>query len=390
MRIVTFYKQNIHGVVLQHILCLNIGRLRGLIGSLILSVALFTAVPVYAFDQCPASQFGVAGIKIDQSAETAAKAQIEGVGNAARLGFARVLYRLLRDDTVVDQFLSENSPEQFVDFFHISEENSIAGRYIAVLDYCFDARSIRAAFRAVDLEWAELQSPKILVLPVWLAPDGARAWQTDNDWLSGWREAVAGADGLVDFTLLEPTILNERSLRAEDLAKADPATLRRAAIIAGADQIMLVTARLDYKGSQPVLAVDGQLFTAAAEQLLILGKMVDRPVGNDLQSQLGRARQLILGEMERGWHAANIIRGNEMREITVDVPILSLTDWAKRRDAFDQLAVIDSYIVRRLDIGGALVTLSVVGNDAAIANSLAAHNLRLRKRDDGSNVIEPQ
>ena len=61
--------------------------------------------------------------------------------------------------------------------------------------------------------------------------------------LAGWREAVSTADGLVDFTLLEPTILNERSLRAEDIVAADPATLRRAATVSGAEQIMLVTAR---------------------------------------------------------------------------------------------------------------------------------------------------
>ena len=48
--------------------------------------------------------------------------------------------------------------------------------------------------------------------------------------------------------LLEPTIINERSLRAEDLAQANPVTLTYAATLAEAEQTMLVIARLDYDG----------------------------------------------------------------------------------------------------------------------------------------------
>ena len=364
--------------------------LRLLIAMLALTgVVSFAGNPALAFEQCPKPQFGVSGIAIDRTADTAATAQTEGIEEAASLGFRRILHRLLRDEPMVEAFMAENDANAFVDFYHISEENSLEGRYIAVLDYCFDAPRLRAALRAAEYEWAELKSPRILVLPVWLAPDGARAWQTDNEWLAGWRAAVESADGLVDFTLLKPTILNERSLRAEDIVAADPVTLRKAATVAGAEQVMLVVARLDYKGSQPVLAVDGELFTAAADRLTVLAKMVDRPVTNDLSAQLDLARVQILSELETGWHRANIIRGGETRDITVEVPVKGLQDWVSRLEAFSSVAVIDKFVVRKIDLKGGLVTLTVVGNDAAIANALAAFRLRLSRRDDGTNVIEP-
>ena len=342
-----------------------------------------------AFEQCPAPQFGVEAIAIDRSEATAEEAQSLGIQQAARIGFRRVLLRLLRDNAAASVLIDAHEPDQFVDFYHIARENSLEGRYIAELDYCFQARKLRAAMRAADLQWAELTSPKILVLPVWLAPDGARAWQADNAWLAGWRDAVAKADGLVDFTLLAPTIVNERSLRAEDIVAADPATLRRAATVAGAEQIMLVIAQLDYVGSKQVLTVDGTLFTDMAEELTVLAKMVDRPVFDNLDLQLDYARMHILGELETGWHRANIIRGGEAREITVEVPVASLRDWAARLDAFASLAVIDSYVVRQLDMRGGLVTLNMVGSDVAISNALATRNLRLRRRDNGVGVIEP-
>ena len=361
----------------------------------VLLVALLVAVPgalitrAHAFEQCPAPQFGVEAIAIDRSESTAEEAQSLGIQQAARIGFQRVLLRLLRDNAAASAFIEGHEPDQFVDFYHIAKENSLEGRYIAELDYCFQAQRLRAALRAADLQWAELISPRILVLPVWLAPDGARAWQADNAWLAGWRDAVAKADGLVDFTLLAPTIINERSLRAEDIVAADPATLRRAATVAGAEQIMLVIAQLDYVGSKQVLTVDGTLFTDKAEELTVLAKMVDRPVFDNLDLQLDYARMHILGELETGWHRANIIQGGEVREITVEVPVASLRDWAARLDAFASLAVIDSYVVRQLDMRGGLVTLNMVGSDAAISNALATRNLRLRRRDNGVGVIEP-
>ena len=114
----------------------------------------------------------------------------------------------------------------------------------------------------------------ILVVPVWQGPDGARAWQSDNSWLSGWREAVETSNGLVNFVLLEPTIINERSLRAEDLARANPVTLSLATTLAEAEQTMLVIASLDYDGSSPVLTVDGQLFSRDGELITTLAKML--------------------------------------------------------------------------------------------------------------------
>ena len=152
---------------------------------------------------------------------------------------------------------------------------------------------------------------------------------------------------------------------------------------------MLVVARLDYRGSQPLLAVDGELFTASADKLTVLAKMVDRPVTDNLSDQLNFARRQILSELETGWHRANIIRGGETRDITVEVPVKGLQDWVSRLEAFSSVAVIDRFVVRKIDVDGGLVTLTVVGNDAAIANALAAYRLRLSQRDDGTNVVEP-
>jgi hypothetical protein len=70
------------------------------------------------------------------------------------------------------------------------------------------------------------------------------------------------------------------------------------------------------------------------------------------------------------------------------VPVASLSQWVERLEAFDSLAVIDSYLIRSLNVRGGVVTLRLVGDAAAFENGLSARRLRLRQREDGTNVIE--
>ena len=340
-------------------------------------------------EECSPPQFGVNNVSIDQLADTASEARQLGTRAAAETAFAVVLERLLNDPEKISQFLDRHDLDQFSDFVHITEENSLEGRYIALLDFCFDADRLRASFRKDGLRWTELRSPPILVVPVWQGPDGARAWQSDNSWLSGWREAVETSNGLVNFVLLEPTIINERSLRAEDLARANPVTLSLATTLAEAEQTMLVIARLDYDGSSPVLTVDGQLFSRDGELITTLAKMVDLPVSSDLVGQLAVARSQILQEMQASWYAANAISGNDTQKMTLILPINSLEEWASRLAVFDQIAVFNGYRVRKLDLTSGVVTVNVEGTIAAVKNALLAQGLSLVTTEDGNQSVIP-
>jgi hypothetical protein len=340
-------------------------------------------------EECSTPQFGVNNVSIDQLADTASEARQLGTRAAAETAFAVVLERLLNDPQKISQFLDRHDLDQFSDFVHITKENSLEGRYIALLDFCFDADRLRASFRKDGLRWTELRSSPILVVPVWQGPDGARAWQSDNSWLSGWREAVETSNGLVNFVLLEPTIINERSLRAEDLARANPVTLSLATTLAEAEQTMLVIARLDYDGSSPVLTVDGQLFSRDGELITTLAKMVDLPVSSDLVGQLAVARSQILQEMQASWYAANAISGNDTQKMTLILPINSLEEWASRLAVFDQIAVFNGYRIRKLDLTSGVVTVNVEGTIAAVKNALLAQGLSLVTTEDGNQSVIP-
>ena len=340
-----------------------------------------------ANNRCNEPIFGVAGVRIDQRAENASKARDMGIRNAAERAFAIVLDRLLPTAEGQEQFMAAHDLDNFSDFTHIVEENNLEQRYIATLDFCFDAARLRQAMIAAGLQWSELQSPPILVVPVWKGPDGARAWYRDNKWLAGWWDAVASYSGLLSLRQLDRNLINERQFRGEDLADANPVKLAAAASLVKAEQIMVVMAALDYDGSKPVITITARLFDKNGQLLtdILYG---DQMVLTNLdQAGFDEMRRKIIAKMDSSWHMTNLIDGAVADYLTVFMPVSSVKDWAMRLTALNKVAVVQSYDILSLDTKGGQVVLRLVGSREALGNALAAHKLELVD-DDGRLLIK--
>ena len=354
----------------------------------VLTLGLAISEPALAANnRCNEPIFGVAGVRIDQRAENASKARDMGIRNAAERAFAIVLDRLLPTAEGQAQFMAAHDLDDFSDFTHIVEENNLEQRYIATLDFCFDAARLRQAMIAAGLQWSELQSPPILVVPVWKGPDGARAWYRDNKWLAGWWDAVASYNGLLSLRQLDRNLINERQFRGEDLADANSVKLAAAASLVKAEQIMVVMAALDYDGSKPVITITARLFDKNGQLLtdILYG---DQMILTNLdQDGLDEMRRKIIAKMDSSWHMANLIDGAVADYLTVFMPVSSVKDWAKRLTALNEVAVIQSYDILSLDTKGGQVVLRLVGSREALGNALAAHMLEL-VGDDGRLLIK--
>ena len=338
-----------------------------------------------ANNRCNEPVFGVAGVRIDQRAENASKARDMGIRNAAERAFAIVLDRLLPTADVQAQFMAAHDLDDFSDFTHIVEENNLEQRYIATLDFCFDAARLRQAMIAARLQWSELQSPPILVVPVWKGPDGARAWYRDNKWLAGWWDAVASYSGLLSLRQLDRNLINERQFRGEDLADANPVKLAAAASLVKAEQIMVVMAALDYDGSTPVITITARLFDKNGQLLtdILYGDQV--VLTNLDQDGLDEIRRKIIAKMGSSWHMANLIDGAAADYLQVFMPVSSIKEWAKRLTALNEVAVVQSYDILSLDTKGGQVVLRLVGSREALGNALSAHKLELV--DDNARLL---
>ena len=124
----------------------------------VLTIGLGMATGANASVRCVEPVFGVADIVIDQTADNANEARTEGVRMAAEKAFTIVLDRLLMAPERRNAFLQKHDLDEFTDFVHIIEENSLPNRYIGRLDFCFDAQRLRTALKQANLRWSELLS----------------------------------------------------------------------------------------------------------------------------------------------------------------------------------------------------------------------------------------
>ena len=118
-------------------------------------MCLATTTPAIAkmANRCDEPVFGAAGIAIDKVAATAAEAQKTGVDAAAQTAFRQVLNRVLVSSADQDKFAAAQSYDAFTDFVHIIEEKNLEKRYIARLDFCFDAERMRTAMQNAGLQF---------------------------------------------------------------------------------------------------------------------------------------------------------------------------------------------------------------------------------------------
>ena len=335
--------------------------------------------------RCDEPVFGAASIAIDKIAATAAEAQKTGVDAAAQTAFRQVLNRLLLSRADQDEFAAAHSYDAFTDFVHIIEEKNLEKRYIARLDFCFDAERMRKAMRNADLRWAELQSPPILLLPVWKDPDGASAWLKNNSWIAGWQDAVDDYQGLVSLRRLPHSLTHERRFRGSDLLAGDPIKLAAAARIAEAEQVLVVAATLDYKGNKRIVDVKVRMFDKTGQPITTILSQSDIILGKADIKPLDAIRQTILGRIEGSWHSANLINSGAAGYLLADVPVTSVKQWSDRLAALHQVAVIKNVSIRTLDSKGGSVLLTLVGSREALQNALASHDLALV--DTGDTIL---
>ena len=233
-----------------------------------------------------------------------------------------------------------------------------------------------------QLSWSELRSPPVLVIPIWNGPDGARAWQRDNQWIAGWWDAVAAYDGLISFRQLERNLINERQFRGEDLVLANPAKLRNAASLVRAEQVLLVLASLDYEGAKPLVTITARLYDKTGEMITDILYGDQKALENFTVNDLDIMRRKIIERMDESWQMANLINDSETGYITVFLPVTSLKEWAKRLNALDEIAMIQSYDIVTLDTQGGQLYLRLAGSQEALQNALSAHRLQLVDHGD--------
>ena len=342
---------------------------------------------------CPGPVYDTGFLAVDQMAQTGQLARETAMQEVTRSEFERLLGRMLLVPTAETlSVFSDVNPADFVDFVQIDEETVLPGRYIANLRICFNQINIREALLAKQLDFAEVVSPPVLVMPLFAEPTGIRLFmrssqnqraQSQNAWFDGWAKAISAQQGLVELVSLENSLALSRRLREENAYQAEEEVLKLAAQSSDARQLLWVLAELDYSQQTPRLVLDARLYDANGRLLAPIAKQAFDLNGQHNMNLLFRDFQAdILSQLESEWRRANLVSFTGENELILAVPFTDFADWYDKQRKIASLPVIIDVMPIHLDAQLGLLKITPAGSLQAVESGFAGLGFGLGKLDD--------
>lgn len=326
------------------------------------AICLALTVSFARAENCASPAFAVNGLHLDTQAADGTLARRAALEKATTDAFEILKRRLLLPDQATG-VLDTLPFSDFVNFVHIDAETALAQRYIADIDICFDAIRLRDQFVQIGLNWSELFSPPVLLLPVWEDPSGTKVWARNVPWLNIWRQVENQNDQLLRFVLLYPDLALERRLSPERIRdrKADVLTL--SAQSASAQQITWLYAGIDYSRDVPKLIMKADLFDVDGRFLSqIQSTEMDVNERTSLSDVFAEFRHELLTTLSDTWQRKNLYKIEDMSAIHIKIPADNLQDWYRLRQMLSDLPIVQSLTVLQLAPAAGIVKLKLSGS----------------------------
>ncbi len=354
----------------------------------IIGVVFFSGV-CNAAPTCDSPAFAVENVRIDEIAETGTKARENGLSKATSKAFNRILTRLLLSEEDVSALLSKAEAQDYLGYFHIHNETTLAIGYLGEIDFCFDAKEVRRLFRQNGLAWAELVSPPILTIPIWREASGAIVWSENNNWLNSWNEHSKTYDGLLSFVSIKPNIKTQRQLREDAIFAEKPEILKLAINAVGASQLLTVTAEIDHYTTIPLLRLSARLFDENASPIATLIEQNNELNGTKNIALLFEEFQYdLISELEKFWKQKNIILPQSDFAFRANVSVETLSKWRSLQENLSSMPIVRKVDPILLSDSNGLIQVTIAGSISQFTANLNSVGYILTEENDEIYISE--
>lgn len=322
------------------------------------------------------SVYVVAKLAIEAEAKDAVAAKKKAFAEAQR----RALGILMRRITPFGAFDRLPEPklsliEELIEGFSVQRESNSATRYLATLDFTFQAEAVRQFLSGYRIAYTEGQAPVTSVLPVFVR-NGAIRRSTVNAWRKAWRRLdlrnsvtpvkLAAVGGAVTAKIVD-------GLRAgkDDAFEALTAAYR--------SERLVVALGTFHDGEDKFTT---RLYGVDAAGALHLQR-TDRIWDGDLRASANHAAMVSLRIFEGRWKTLKstlgaAASGAEQFTFAVTVEFAGLRQWQKMRTRLARAPGVQALKIGALSARSAEVTLQFPGGPEKLAQQLEAYNLELQ------------
>lgn len=338
-----------------------------------------------------AQTYDVPGIEVDVTAETAAVARDQALAEGEAKAFTALLSQFV-DADAADALAGTDAEtiRSLIQDFSISSEKSSSVRYLATLDYRFDADAVQAFLRERGARITAPPSEPVAVVPVWEAQGRTMLWDDPNPWRNAWDLRNPGTAGVP--TVVPAGDLGDiATLSVEQAASGYGEALTELAHRYRSSGTLVTYARLvaDTRTDTSLVVVESARYGNDGNRQWTADLTVRSKEGEDLDALLARAAGEVSNQLTRRWRQSATVNTGEVAELAVQVPISSLRDWVDVRSRLDSVAAVREFDMLSISRDAVRLKLVYMGGLNALQEALAATGITLEQGAYGWVLMPP-
>ncbi len=351
--------------------------IQAIVGTIFAAWALLAA-PAGA---APRPVFRFAGVAVDETAESAAKAREIAVAHGQRAAFDRLVRRIV---VQADQGLvprpEAGALSALVEGIEFAAEKTSATRYLASLTVTFKEAEVKELLRRAGARYSQTAGKPVLVLPLYESGDRRLLWEEDNPWRAAWA-ATDLSLGLVPLVLPLGDVSDLTSLTADQAAAGDAAALTVLARRYGTEKVLVARAsqRYDFSAGAPSVAVSLEQHDGGKDQVVI--EMHVAEPGDTVDTLLARAARASEESLQEAWKQETLLRFDSEARLSATIEYRSLKDWLEVQRRLADVAAIRRVQIETLSTERAQVVLHYLGDTEQLAVALAPQDLELSQAE---------
>tara|TARA_Y100001934_G_scaffold237210_1_gene289195 strand:- start:136 stop:1251 length:1116 start_codon:yes stop_codon:yes gene_type:complete len=362
---------------------------RTLISRVWVVAVLFVATSIVPAAADILSLYTVSDIAVDERSTDELAAKNRGIELAQQAALQKLLEKItLRDhfDRLPD--IDAAVVQRTIRDYAITEEKFGGGRYVAKLSVRFKRRAVRELLRARKVPIAETVSRSVLVLPVYRAAGSILLWDEPNPWFNAWANRPSPT-GLLPLTVPLGDYSDVAVISANQALNGSEEHLAAIAKKYGTIGTLVTVAELvvDPRSGSPTIEISMSRFGKAdAGRTFVRSFSGSAEQGVD--KLLADAVEALIIRAEEDWKRDNLQRATGQQQLSIVVPLTSLSSWLMIRERMMRVSPIIDILLVRLSVKEALIDLKYSGGPDQLRLSMAQSDLDLEfVRDRGGYVL---
>jgi len=337
----------------------------------VIAISLCAAVLAFVMQAARAQTpvYTVAKVAVNTEAQDAVTAKQKATREGAARAFRMLMSRMVAFDAHNRlPELSGDAIEGMLDGVVVREERFSSTRYIASLDFTFDAEKVRDLLNRVGLPHTDQQSPQVKLLPL----AGGEAAGTV------WRDAWDALD--LEHSLTPVDLAPARAGNLPEGTTLTPQAMSALRDRLGGPRVVLASAALDDNRERMRVALRG----ADAIGPFAFSQSF-RVYDGDVAAAARQAAEIAHMALEARWRLTSLKSQGALdgpaplEQFQLTAAFDSLKTWQEMRDAINSLPGAQDVEVKSLFAGGAEVVLSFPGGAERFAKAAGARGMTLNE-----------